>query len=371
MIPSEVYAAFSLHPDEYSVELLKGGLINKTYHLKSKNEGGKDYVIQRINTTVFKNPASISKNLSVASEYLKRYQPAYLFLHPVKTTSGDLLHWHVNQCWRALPYITDAVTLPEATDEKQVYQAAKQFGKLCKLLTAIPISKFENVIPDFHDLSKRYEQFSTSLKSGAIGKIEMASDAINQVFKYKSILKCYVEMMRDENLPLRVIHHDTKLSNVLLDEKSFEGLCVIDLDTMMPGYVSSDLGDMMRTYLCPYSEEESDLTKLHIRLNYFEAIVNGWLSEMRSYITEAEKKYVPYSGEFMVYLQGIRFLTDYLNNDIYYPTNHPEHNLLRAKNQFRLLELLVENRDELKRITENCLNMQCDEQFSNSITLKC
>ena len=151
------------------------------------------------------------------------------------------------------------------------------------------------------------------------------------------------------------MHHDTKISNVLLNTFNFDGVCVIDLDTLMPGKFISDLGDMMRTYLCAFSENETDLNKINFRLEYFEATLKGYLSEMASILTDTEKELILFSGKYIIYMQALRFLTDYLNGSVYYPIAYPEQNLDRAKNQFKLLNELFENEKILQDIIEECL----------------
>ena len=170
-----------------------------------------------------------------------------------------------------------------------------------------------------------------------------------KLYKHEHILQTYTHLVTDSGMPLRVIHHDTKISNILFDDQQ-NGLCVIDLDTVMPGYYLSDVGDMMRTYLSPANEEEADFSKIHIRENFFSAVCKGYLSEMGNVLSETEKKYFIFSGELMIYMQAIRFLTDFLNNDVYYGTKYPGHNLNRARNQFTLLNKYIAAEEKFKQL---------------------
>lgn len=167
--------------------------------------------------------------------------------------------------------------------------------------------------------------------------------------KYKSIVTQFESIKQNPQFKIRVTHHDTKISNVLLDYNN-NGLCVIDLDTVMPGYFFSDAGDMIRTYLSPVSEEESNLAKIEIRQEYFEALAKGYFSQMNQQLTAEEKDHFVYAGKFMIYMQAIRFLTDYLNNDIYYGCKYEGHNFVRAGNQFTLLEKLIAEEPVLQQI---------------------
>jgi thiamine kinase-like enzyme len=180
-----------------------------------------------------------------------------------------------------------------------------------------------------------------ALAHGNEKRITASKDIINDLLQYKSIVDEYKSIIHNPQFKLRVTHHDTKISNVLFDQNN-KGLCVIDLDTVMPGYFISDVGDMMRTYLSPVSEEEKDFEKIIVRKEFYKAIVEGYSNEMKDEFSEVEKNYFLFAGKFMVYMQALRFLTDYLNNDSYYGAKYEGHNLMRAKNQATLLRRLIE-----------------------------
>jgi len=174
---------------------------------------------------------------------------------------------------------------------------------------------------------------------------------IKSLVAHADIVTEYDNIVANPEFRLRVTHHDTKISNVLFDKKG-RGICIIDLDTVMPGYFISDVGDMMRTYLSPVSEEETDFEKIRVRDEFYTAIVQGYYNEMKDELTKTEKKYFFYAGEFIIYMQAIRFLTDYLNDDIYYGAKYPTHNLMRAKNQSILLEQLLKKKEQLQSIVD-------------------
>ena len=193
----------------------------------------------------------------------------------------------------------------------------------------------------------RYEQFIASIKNASPEKILARSrDIVDALQQYYNIVETFESIKSDPAFKIRVTHHDTNISNVLFD-KNNKGICVIDLDTVMPGYFISDVGDMMRTYLSPAGEEEIDLTKIDVREDYFDAIVGGYLSEMHVELSNEEKKYFVYAGKFMIYMQALRFLADYLNNDIYYGAKYELHNFNRAANQLRLLNILIAKEPQL------------------------
>jgi len=342
-----------------NLQQIGAGHINSTYLLSEPN--GAQYILQNINIQVFKDPNAIANNINAIAEDLKKNHPNYLFPAPIKSITGALMVHHNDKYWRLLPYVAHTIALDTLSDPKQAYEAAKQFGKLSRLLDQFDPSKLRPTIPGFHDLSRRYEQFDLALNQGKKELKALAANEISIAQHHHFILAYYSSYQHGskgagQDFPDRVMHHDTKISNVLLDETSFQGICVIDLDTLMPGKFISDLGDMMRTYLCEFSENETDLNKIKIRLPYFKATIEGYLSEMAAILTETEKELILYAGKYIIYMQGLRFLTDYLNGSIYYPISYLTQNLDRAKNQFKLLRELFENEKILQSIIEECLS---------------
>ncbi len=313
------------------------GLINNTWKISS---GDSSFILQRINQHVFHVPQDIAENISLIGNYLKAKHPEYLFTFPVKTITGeDLFYDRENGYFRLFPFIEGSHTVDVVKTAVQAYNAAAEFGKFTSLLSGFPARSLRITIPDFHNLALRFSAFLQSLKTGDPLRIKEAQQLIRQILASEHIVKTYTAITQSDEFCTRVIHHDTKISNVLFDEKE-EGLCVIDLDTVMPGYFISDVGDMMRTYLCPVSEEEGDFSKIEIREDIYKAIVSGYSQQMSNHLTGTEKKYFMYAGQFMIYMQAIRFLTDHLLGDIYYGAKYSGHNLVRAGNQLVLLERL-------------------------------
>ncbi len=243
--------------------------------------------------------------------------------------------------FRLFPFVKKSHTIDVVHTTDQAYEAARQFGRFTKLLANFPSDKLKITMPDFHNLTLRYQQFLTALKTGNKERIAECTELIQSIMDMVDIVHQFDRLKLNPDFKIRVTHHDTKISNVLFDEND-KGLCVIDLDTVMPGYFISDVGDMLRTYLSPVSEEEKDFNKIEIRDDYFKAIAAGYLSEMQDELTETEKKHFIYAGKFMIYMQAIRFLADYIYDDIYYGSKYPGHNLVRANNQIVLLQKLID-----------------------------
>ena len=335
---SKILAAFNVDPP-YEMEPFGPGLINHTWKVNARQ---KEYILQRINHHVFQKPQSISDNIRLIGNYLSVHHPEYLFTLPVKTVSGDDLFYDEQEGYfRLFPFIKGSHTIDVVRSAEQAHAAAVEFGTFTGLLDSFPVNALKTTIPDFHNLSLRYSNFQKALSDGIEQRIIHASEEIKFIRSQDHIVKQYKDITQNPQFKTRVTHHDTKISNVLFDDKG-TGLCVIDLDTVMPGYFISDVGDMMRTYLCPVSEEETDLQKIGIREDFYKAIVNGYREQMNDKLTDAEKHHFMYAGQFMIYMQALRFLTDYLYGDIYYGSKYPGHNLERSKNQLVLFKKLTE-----------------------------
>lgn len=343
-----VLRAYQLDATHVSVAPLGTGLINHTWRIKSNNLSH-SYVLQRINTSVFKRPEDIAYNIQAMAAYLQEHYPGYLFVAPVKTIEGDELYVDKELGYfRLFPFVEQSRTYDVVSTTSQASEAAHQFALFTRLVSGLDASSLKTTLPDFHNLTLRFEQFIQALNTGNQQRILEAKETINYLLEQQSIADTFKSISNDPQFKIRVMHHDTKISNVLFDQQD-KGLCVIDLDTVMPGYFISDVGDMMRTYLSPVSEEEKDVSKIEVRDDYFFAIVEGYLSEMGEELSEAEKAHFIYAGKFMIYMQALRFLTDYINNDVYYGSSYEGHNLVRAKNQAVLLLRLIEKEEQLSK----------------------
>ena len=344
-----VLAAYGLDPQQVNVQPHGSGHINKTYRV-SGHVNGREFILQRINTYVFKQPQVIAKNHRLAHEYLARQFPDYFFLPAMRTLEGADMHYAGDEVWRLLDFVPNTVTLDQADSPRQAYEAAKQFGRFARMVSDIDLAGFAPTILNFHNLTLRFAQLEEAIVAASPERMQYAAPEIDAFLQRAAIAETYATLMAEGHLRDRLMHHDTKISNVLLREDSYAGVCVIDLDTLMPGKVISDLGDMVRTYVSPVSEEEPDTARVTVREDYYAALMAGYLSEIGSVLTAAERDHLFFAGQFMVYMQGIRFLADYLNGDLYYPIKYPTHNLNRARNQLALLECLNEKEMSLRRI---------------------
>lgn len=323
------------------------GLINHTWTIDS---GNNKLILQRINHNIFKTPVDIAGNIRLISQYLAKQHPGYLFVTPEKTLQQEDIIFISNQGYfRIFPFVKNSHTIDVVSSTGQAYEASKQFGRFTKLLSGFSAAQLHITLPDFHNLPLRYRQFEKAISEGNAARIIEAADCIRFLQQHKEIVSISEQIDKNPAFKKRVTHHDTKISNVLFDDND-NGLCVIDLDTVMPGYFISDVGDMLRTYLSPVSEEEKDFSKINIREDYFKAIAEGYLSEMNEELSAEEKNHFVYAGKFMIYMQALRFLTDYLNNDIYYGSKYEGHNFMRAKNQVVLLQKLLEKEPALSKM---------------------
>jgi Ser/Thr protein kinase RdoA (MazF antagonist) len=346
-MPHNVLPAYGLDQKSLVVEAFGSGLINNTWKVTAS---GNEYILQKVNNAVFKEPAAIANNISLIGAYLRKNHPDYKFVSPVTSEEGDEMIYHEKEGYfRMFPFVPGSHSKDIVETPEQAYEAATQFGRFTRLLHGIDIKKLKITIPCFHDLTLRYQQFLLALEKGNKQRINESGALIKSLVSHGDIATVYGYIKSNPEFKLRVTHHDTKISNVLFDANG-KGLCVIDLDTVMPGYFISDVGDMMRTYLSPVSEEEREFGKIEVRDDFYRAIVKGYYTEMKDELTETEKKYFFYAGTFMIYMQALRFLTDYLNDDMYYGAKYPRHNFVRAKNQIVLLEQLLKKKERLENM---------------------
>jgi Ser/Thr protein kinase RdoA (MazF antagonist) len=329
------------------------GLINSTWKIK---DGKNNFIVQKINIQVFTHPEFISENINAIAGFLGQHYPGYFFLTPCKTILGkDLVFIEQEGYYRMFPFIENSHTIDVADNASQTFEAAKKFGELTKLLAGFPADTLKITLPDFHNLSLRYKDFLYAIQYGNKERIIKAEELIQFLESKKDMVDMFEKMQSSKAFKVRVTHHDTKINNVLFNEKE-KGICVIDLDTLMPGYFISDVGDMIRTCVPSVSEEEKDISKIHIREEIFAAVAEGYLSEMHNELGNEELNSFVYAGKFMIYMQALRFLSDYLNNDVYYGSAYEDHNFYRALNQAHLLKLLIENEEKLSAIVSNIVS---------------
>lgn len=337
----QVLQAFGFDFTLLEVKPFGSGLINNTWKV-SRKDNEDAYILQRVNHHVFKSPQDIAHNIRKIGHYLSIHHPGYLFVRPLHTLQGEDMYFMEGEgFFRLVPFVRKSHTVDVVQTPQQAYEAAKQFGRFTHLLGGFPVHELKVTIPDFHNLSLRYEQFLESLETGDAGRIKSAGKEIRWLKEQDYIVRRFDAMKQNPDFKIRVTHHDTKISNVLFDEK-FRGVCVIDLDTVMPGYFISDVGDMMRTCLSPVSEEEKDFSRIEIREAYYKAIVEGYLEGMEDELSVSERGAFFDAACYLVYMQALRFIADHLNNDRYYGAKYEGHNFIRGTNQIALLKRILE-----------------------------
>ena len=347
----EILANFnlSLDPDAYG-----NGHINDTYIVHSQP----DYILQRINKKVFTNPPAVMENIQGVTEFLRRKiiaeggDPDRETLNLIMTVDGQPYYHHTDdEYYRVYKFIDHAVSYDLVENPMQLYHAARAFGKFQNMLADYPAEKLHETIVDFHNTRVRYEQFKTALAKDASGRAKNARPEIDFVLAREGDAGVIVDALADGSIPLRVTHNDTKLNNVLLDEKTGEGVCVIDLDTVMPGSLLYDYGDALRFGGSSGAEDEKDLSKIWFDVEKFTAFTKGFIEVLPS-ITDKELRLLPFSIKLMTLECGSRFLADYINGDVYFKTHYPEHNLVRARTQFKLVKEIEDKMDELNAIVK-------------------
>lgn len=351
----QISEAYGMQEAALSITPFGSGLIHKTWKV---TDGDQVFILQQINHKVFHDPYAIAENIEQVARYLREHHPTYLFVAPIPTKTKEQVLYSEEKCYyRLFPFVQGSHSIDTVSTPEQAYEAAQQFGRFTGLLAGFNAEKLKITIPGFHNLIFRYRQFLTAAENGDVKRKEHAKQLINELRSYESIVTAYEQIKRSPDFHLRVTHHDTKISNVLFDDQN-HAICVIDLDTMMPGYFFSDVGDMMRTYLSPANEEETNFSLIHIREEYFRAIVTGYLQEMNQFLTPVEKNHFVYAGKFIIYMQALRFLTDYLNNDVYYGAKYELHNYNRAMNQMHLLKELIHKESVLEKIVRETTEQQ-------------
>ena len=336
VVPEKILQAFGIS-EPVKISRLGSGHIHQTFKVDGKN----NFILQRVNKNVFTQPEIIASNNRIAFQYLKLHHPDYLFPQALPDTQGnDLFYDNEGFPWRLYPLLENTYTIDEVNSEQEAFEAAKGFGKLTKNLTGVDISLFKPTLERFHDLAWRYEQFEDALENAKPEAIRASKNEIEKAKSFQYLVKEYNQLINEGTLIPRVVHNDTKVNNILFDSISRKAFCALDLDTLMPGYFIYDLGDMVRTFVSPVSEEEKDISKISFRKNIYNALLDGYLSQMDELLTPAEKKSISFSGMMMTYIMAIRMLADYLRGNTYYHVTYSEQNVVRARNQLHLLQLI-------------------------------
>ncbi len=350
MIMKDTLAAFSLNAEKATWLEFGSGRINNTYMVTV--DGDKTYVLQKINKYVFKEPEKVMANISAVTNYLHTHGKGECTTLRFSTTKEGL-YYHIDEdgeYWRLYEYVPGiGKNAPETDDD--LYQSALAFGWFQNQLASFPAETLYETIPNFHNTIDRYEQLKKTIAADPVGRVASAKAEIDFVLAREEVGGTIQRMLDAGELPLRVTHNDTKLNNVLLDEKTHKGVCVLDLDTVMPGSSLYDLGDSIRFGAPTAGEDEVDPSKVGVDLHLFEVYTKGYLEAVPS-LTEKEIDMLPMGAFIMTLELVVRFLKDYLDGDLYFRVTHPEHNLVRARNQLALAYDMEKKLPEMQRIVE-------------------
>ena len=341
-----------------SGESYGSGHINDTYAVTmAGGAGAHRCILQRINSYVFRNPAALMDNIYRVTSHQHRKlaeagapDAARRALTLIRARSGAVCGKDAeDRTWRAFVFIEQANSYSTIQHPRQAYEVARAFGEFQKQVVDLPGPRLVETIPNFHHTPRRFEALEEAIKVDAVNRAAGVRAEIDFAMKRKAITGILLEKHRQGLIPERITHNDTKMNNVLLDVETNEGICVIDLDTVMPGLVLYDFGDMIRSGINSAAEDERDLSKVRAQRPVFEALVNGYLESASRFLTPTEREYLVFSGKLISFEIGIRFLTDYLSGDVYFKTCRPGQNLDRCRVQFTLIQSMEEQEDAMMR----------------------
>lgn len=354
----EVLVAYGFADRLVSCERYGSGHINDTFLIK-QNEEGKEarYILQRMNHEVFKDPVGLMRNVAGVTRFLRNKiaehggDPDRETLNLVSTVDGAVFYRDSNgNYWRTYLFIAGATCYNLVEKPEDFYQSGKAFGHFQRMLADYPAKELVETIPGFHDTPKRFETFKQAVAEDVCGRAAQVQDEIQFVLDRAADMGVAKDMLTAGELPLRVTHNDTKLNNIMIDDATGEALCIIDLDTIMPGLSIFDFGDSIRFGANTAEEDETDLSKVSLSLPLFEIYTKGFLEGCGGSLTEAEKKMLPMGAKLMTLECGIRFLTDYLQGDTYFKIHREHHNLDRTRTQFELVADMERKWGEMEEI---------------------
>jgi hypothetical protein len=358
----EISKKFQIYGEILHAETLKIGHINETY-TATYDQGGTRvrYIHQKINQNVFRNPSGVMKNVMRVTAHLRKKQEHQgsrdvtrrsLILIP--TREGKSYYQNGGgEVWRTFVFIEGVETYEAVQSPAQAYQAGRAFGEFQNLLVDLPGGRLVETIPDFHNTRKRFEALQKAIADDHYNRAKDAKAEIAFAQAREGIVGIILDAMAKGQIPERITHNDTKFNNVMLDVLTGEAMCIVDLDTVMPGCALYDFGDMVRTTTSSTLEDEMDLGKVRMQMPMFKKLAQGYLSAADQFLTKAERKMIAFSGKLITYEIGIRFLTDYLSGDKYFRIHRPGHNLDRCRTQFKLVESIERQEAHMQRFVDN------------------
>ena len=339
------------------------GHINDTFLLRCNTPENqeKKYILQRMNHDIFKNPPQLMENVVHVTTYLRKIilsqggNPERETLHVCKTLDGA--NWYQDSAhnyWRMFSFIERSMCLEKVESEKDFYDSAVAFGNFQRLLSDFPAHTLHETIPNFHNTPSRFLDFKAAVERDKLGRAKQAEAEISFALEREKDTDVLTKLLKEGKLPLRVTHNDTKLNNILFDADTKKALCVIDLDTVMPGLSHYDFGDSIRFGASTGAEDEKDLSKIELDLSLFEAFTMGYLEGCAGSLTDLEIEMLPMGAKLMTYECGIRFLADFLDGDVYFKIHRDGHNLDRARTQFKLVADMEKKWGEMAEIVGRC-----------------
>lgn len=357
----EILNNFRLEGPAVSCRRHGNGHINDTYLAVTETGHQRHrYIIQRINHHIFKKPEELMENISGVTRYLRNRiagqggDPDRETLNLIPTTAGQPYYRHPSgDYWRCYDYIENTICYEQVEHPEDMYECGKAFGNFQHLLAGYPAESLHETIPGFHHTPLRFDALSAAAAADTCGRAALVKPELEFIRRRQTELSAALDLQKDGKLPLRVTHNDTKLNNILFDAKTNQGICVIDLDTIMPGLSLNDFGDTIRFGASTAAEDETDLEKVSLSLPLFEAYTSGFLEGTAGSLTPPETEMLPMGAKLMTIECGIRFLTDYLQGDVYFKTSRPGQNLDRTRTQLRLVEDMEEKWDVLTSIIKN------------------
>ncbi|MDR0349877.1 MAG: aminoglycoside phosphotransferase family protein [Tannerella sp.] len=347
----EILSHFDLADQPVDVAPFGNGHINDT--LKVATDQGKDkYILQRINHLIFTNVEMLQNNICRVTSHIRKKLETLgeqdidrKVLTFLSTKDGKKYYFDGESYWRVCLMIPRSQSYEEVNPAFS-YEAGKAFGNFQAMLSDLPEGALGETIPDFHNMEFRLKQFHDAVEANPAGRLAEVRELVDEIEKRAASMCIQEELYRAGKLKKRTNHCDTKVNNILFDENG-KVLCVIDLDTVMPGFVLSDIGDFIRTGANMGAEDDENLDRVNVNMDIFKAYTRGYMETARSFLTPLEIGMLPYGGRLLTYMQTVRFLTDYINGDTYYKTHKPKHNLIRTKAQFKLLQSLEEHAEEM------------------------
>lgn len=355
----KIYRQFMIAGEYISCERYGEGHINDTFRL-TVNDGGKEihYILQRINNRLFTDVEKLMHNIELVTEFCRRSvearggDPMRECLNIVRTKEGQTYYSDGTNYFRMYIFIENATTYQAVRNPCDFYESAVAFGNFANLLAGFDASQLYEVLPDFHNTRVRYANFVTAVEKDEYGRLAEVRKEIEWVNAHKDLCGKIVDKIASGEIPLRVTHNDTKLNNVMIDDATGKGIAVIDLDTVMPGSLCYDFGDSIRFGCNSAAEDEPDTSKVHFVFELYKTYLDGYLSAVGESITQREKELLPWGAVLMTYECGMRFLTDYLEGDVYFRTHRPKQNLDRARTQFKLVDDMLAVFDQMLAAAE-------------------